>query len=188
MRNRLAPTETKREAILQAAAELMLKHGFRGTSMEAIARSAGVAKPTLYACFPDKTAVFAELVQRVVAEWRGNFLAALTGDGDVVTRVGAALTAKTKGTLRLISASPHAAELYSEHDRLSAPLLRDYDRQVSGALEAALREAGVAQARFLTQVLLAASFGIGHKAQSPAELGPALRLLAERLVRPELPR
>jgi len=188
MRNRLAPTETKREAILQAAAELMLKHGFRGTSMEAIARSAGVAKPTLYACFPDKTAVFAELVQRVVAEWRGNFLAALAGDGDVVTRVGAALTAKTKGTLRLISASPHAAELYSEHDRLSAPLLRDYDRQVSDALEAALRDAGVAQARFLTQVLLAASFGIGHKAQSPAELGPALRLLAERLVRPELPR
>ena len=101
----MAPTEAKREAILQAAAELMLRQGFRGTSMEAIARAAGVAKPTLYACFPDKTAVFAELVTRVVGEWRSNFLAALAGDGDVVARVAAALTAKTKGTLRLISAA-----------------------------------------------------------------------------------
>lgn len=184
----MPPTEGKREAILQAAQELMLKQGFRGTSMEAIARAAGVAKPTLYACFPDKAAVFAELVQRVVAEWRGNFLAALAGDGDIIARVSAALTAKTKGALRLIAASPHAAELYGEHDRLSAPLLRNYDREVSNTLETALREAGVAQPRFVTQVLLAASFGIGHKAQSPAELGPALRLLAERLLRPELER
>jgi hypothetical protein len=39
----------------------------------------------------------------------------------------------------------------------------------------------------VTQLLLASAHGIGQKAQSPAELGPALRLLAERLIRPELP-
>jgi hypothetical protein len=45
----------------------------------------------------------------------------------------------------------------------------------------------VTRARIVTQFFLAASFGIGRKAQSMAELGPAFRLLSERLIRPELP-
>ncbi|MEO9228306.1 MAG: helix-turn-helix domain-containing protein [Devosia sp.] len=179
--------EGKRDAILAAAQILMLKHGLRGTSMEAIARGAGIAKPTLYAYFADKAAVLAALVDSLIAEWRVNFVAALRGDGDIVQRVGAALTAKNKGAMRLLAGSPHAAELYGEHDRMAAGQFRTYDKEVSDALEAELSAAGIARARLLAQLLLAASFGIGHKAQSPAELGPALRLLAERLVRPELP-
>ena len=42
------------------------------------------------------------------------------------------------------------------------------------------------RARVMTQLFLAASYGIGRRAQSVAELGPAFRLLAERLLRPEL--
>ncbi len=53
----MAPAEAKRDAIITAAGNLMLKHGLRGTSMEAIAREARIAKPTLYAYFPDKEAV-----------------------------------------------------------------------------------------------------------------------------------
>lgn len=183
----MAPGEAKREAILQAAQGLMLKHGLRGTSMEAIAREAGVAKPTLYAYFADKPAVFAALVERLIAEWRDNFIAGLRGEGDIVQRVDAALTAKHKGAMRLLAGSPHAAELYGEHERTTAPQFRAFDAEVAAALEAELTAAGVARPRLLTQLLLAASFGIGHKASSPAELGPALRLLAERLLRPELP-
>jgi AcrR family transcriptional regulator len=179
--------EAKRKAILSAAQELLLKHGLRGTSMEAIARQARIAKPTLYAYFPDKAAIFKTLVDAVIAQWRDNFVQALQGDGDIVQRVGAALTAKNKGAMRLINASPHAAELYEAHDRVSAAQFRSFDAEVAAALEAALSQAGVVRARLLTQMLLAASFGIGHKATSPAKLGPALRLLAERLIRPELP-
>ena len=181
------PGEGKREAILAAAQELLLKHGLRGTSMEAIARQARIAKPTLYAYFPDKVAIFQTLVDAVIAEWRDNFVAALAGEGDIVQRVGAALTAKNKGAMRLINASPHAAELYDAHDRGAAAQFRSFDAEVATALEAALGRAGIARARLVTQMLLAASYGIGHKATNPAELGPALRLLAERLIRPELP-
>ena len=179
--------EGKSDLILAAAGKLLLKHGFRGTSMEMIARGAGIAKPTLYAYFPDKTAIFQALVGQLIASWRQDFLAALGGDGDIVQRVGAALTAKHKGAMKLLADSPHAEELYGEHDRLAAPQFRTLDGELAAALERELTFAGVARARLLTQMLLAASFGIGHKAQSPAELGPALRLLAERLIRPELP-
>lgn len=183
----MKPVEGKRDLILTAAGEQLLKHGLRGTSMEAIARAAGIAKPTLYAYFRDKTAIFEALVAQLVASWRQDFLAALGGGGDIVQRVGSALTAKHKGAMKLLAGSPHAEELYGEHDRLAAPQFRGLDGELAAALERELTQAGVARARLLTQMLLAASFGIGHKAQSPAELGPALRLLAERLIRPELP-
>jgi AcrR family transcriptional regulator len=179
--------EGKREAILQAARGLILKHGLRGTSMEAIARAAGIAKPTLYAYFPDKPAVFAALMDDLVGAWRREFLIALHGEGDVVERIGAALAAKHKAVMRLLAGSPHAEELYGEHDRSAAPQFKVLDAELAAALEAELMQAGVARARQLTQLILAASFGIGHKAQSVAELGPALRLVAERLIRPELP-
>ena len=183
----MTATGGKRELILTAAAALLLKHGRRGTSMEAIARAAGIAKPTLYAYFPDKAAIFQALVAQLIATWRQDFLTALGGDGDVVQRTGAALIAKHKGAMKLLTDSPHAADLYGEHDRLAVPQFRGLDDELAGALERELAVAGVVRARLLTQMLLAASFGIGHKAQSPAELGPALRLLAERLIRPELP-
>jgi AcrR family transcriptional regulator len=179
--------EGRREAILVATQTLLLKHGLRGTSMEAIARAAGIAKPTLYAYFPDKPAIFLALVERLVAAWRRAFVDALEGDGDIVQRVGAALTAKHKAAMRLLAGSPHAAELYGEQDRLAAPQFRALDAELSAALERQLAAAGVVRARLIAQMLLAASAGIGHKAQSPAELGPALRLLSERLIRPELP-
>lgn len=179
--------EGKREAILRAASSLMLKHGLRGTSMEAIAREAGIAKPTLYAYFPDKNAVFVDLVTELIAGWRAEFVAALRGEGDVVQRVAAAVTAKHKAAMKLLSGSPHAAELYGAHDRMFGLQFGTYDSDLQALLEAELTAAGAARARLVTQLLLASAHGIGQKAQSPAELGPALRLLAERLIRPELP-
>ena len=177
----------KHEAILVAAQALFLKHGLRGTSMEAIARQAGVAKPTLYAYFPDKAAIFSVLLAQLIATWRQDFVAALQGEGDVVRRVGAAITAKYKGLMRLVAGSPHAAELYGESDRLSAAELRRLDDELAAVLEAELMKAGVIRARLVTQMLLAAAYGNGHKAQSPAEHGPAMRQQAERQIRPEQP-
>lgn len=49
--------------ILSAAREQFLEQGFSGTSMDAIARSAGVSKATLYAYFPSKEALFSHLIQ-----------------------------------------------------------------------------------------------------------------------------
>jgi AcrR family transcriptional regulator len=182
----VADPEARREGILDAAQALILKHGLRGTSMEAIARTAAIAKPTLYAYFPDKSAVFAALLDRLIGAWRAEFLSALRGDGDVVHRIAAALTAKHKAARRFLEGSPHADELYEEHDRGGAAQFAAFDAELAALIEAELAAAGVARARIVTQFFLAASYGIGRRAQSVAELGPAFRLLAERLLRPEL--
>ena len=48
----------KDEAILHAAMGLFLERGFSGVSMDAVAAAAGVSKPTVYARYPDKDALF----------------------------------------------------------------------------------------------------------------------------------
>lgn len=58
----------KRKAILEAAKELFVRHGYDGSSMEAIASEAGVSKLTVYSHFTDKETLFAEAVQAKCAE------------------------------------------------------------------------------------------------------------------------
>lgn len=55
----------KREAVLDAARELLLAHG-TDVTMDGIAAKAGVAKATLYANFPDKGALAAAVLSREV--------------------------------------------------------------------------------------------------------------------------
>lgn len=181
-------SDDKVARILVAAGELFLKNGMRGTSMEAIARAARIAKPTLYAYFRDKDAVFQALVERLAGEWRTAFLEGLRSDGDVAARIGAALTNKYKATMRLLEGSPHAAELYGEHERSAATVIVALEREFAGAIEHELMLVGVARARLITQLLMAAVSGVSTKVQSVAELGPAIRLLTERLVGPEVKR
>lgn len=58
----------KQAAILEAATRVFLENGFRGTSMDVIARAAQVAKQTVYQHFADKERLFAEVVRRAVDE------------------------------------------------------------------------------------------------------------------------
>jgi len=60
MQKRSSP---RKEGILTAARAQFLEQGFSKTSMDAIARSAGVSKATLYAYFPSKETLFADLVE-----------------------------------------------------------------------------------------------------------------------------
>lgn len=55
----------KHLAVLQAAQELFSRDGLEGTSMEAIARRAGVSKVTLYNHFGDKDTLFGQAVAQV---------------------------------------------------------------------------------------------------------------------------
>jgi AcrR family transcriptional regulator len=52
--------------ILDAATELFLTEGYGATSIEQVARAAGVSKRTLYARFPDKAALFAAVLHSIV--------------------------------------------------------------------------------------------------------------------------
>ncbi len=52
----------KRQAILTAARQTFIAHGYSGASMEAIAEAAPVSKPTLYSHFKSKQELFAAVI------------------------------------------------------------------------------------------------------------------------------
>jgi AcrR family transcriptional regulator len=59
-------TERKQAAITNAATELFLRDGYRGTSMDDIAAAAGVSKQTVYKQFTDKEQLFCDVVEGLV--------------------------------------------------------------------------------------------------------------------------
>jgi len=63
-KDRDALGEARRDQILEAAVRLWLRGGFDSTSVEAIAREAGLGKGTVYLYFPAKEAILDEAVRR----------------------------------------------------------------------------------------------------------------------------
>jgi TetR/AcrR family transcriptional repressor of mexJK operon len=61
-------SDRKRNLVLAAATELFLDKGYDGTRMEDVATKAEVSKPTVYRFFPDKEALFAEIVRATTGE------------------------------------------------------------------------------------------------------------------------
>jgi AcrR family transcriptional regulator len=61
------------ERILDAAAKVFLERGFEGASVEEIADVARAGKPTIYARYPGKEALFAAVMARKVRETTSSF-------------------------------------------------------------------------------------------------------------------
>lgn len=175
----------KQEQILSAARRLILRQGLRATSMEAIAAEARVAKPTLYKYYGDKNAVFEAIVAELMVELHEGFVVALRGEGDLVTRLSAALSAKYEAIGRLLGASPHADELYDEHEKVR-PEVRATEDVIDAMVAEELGKAGAARPEELARLVLDAAWGIKRKARDAAAVGPGIRLLVERLVGPEV--
>lgn len=112
----LAPEEAKRQArahrILDAAAELSLRWGYNKTTIDDIARLAGVAKGTIYLHWKTREELFSALMKREKAELVKNFVQRTAQD-------------PAAWTLRAIL--KHSALALIDRPLLKAALLRDMD-------------------------------------------------------------
>src|SRR5215470_6107707 len=115
---RQVAADGKRDAILAAALELFGRYGYRRTSIDDIARQAGVAKGTVYLYVENKEALFRTLSQSLL----DRMLAAARRAADARTPVGERLTrildAKFGFFHELLHRSPHASELMDSTSRL----------------------------------------------------------------------
>src|SRR4029077_21175199 len=57
------------DRILDVAEALFLHHGFGATSIEAVAKRAGISKRTFYHRFPGKERLFEAVVRRLIERW-----------------------------------------------------------------------------------------------------------------------
>ena len=104
-------TGTKTEAILSAAVKLFPQFGFRRTSMDDIAREAGVAKGTLYLYFAGKAEVFRAMQQRNFEDAEARCEAAEAEGGSFRDRLARVLEANYGWFHTHYGASEHLSEL-----------------------------------------------------------------------------
>lgn len=80
---RASAQAAKREQILNAARTIFIRLGFDGASMNDVAAEAGVSKATLYVYFASKEALFAALIEEMVAVLPENALKLEHSVGDL---------------------------------------------------------------------------------------------------------
>ncbi len=83
----------RREVIANAAAVLFSERGYRGASIEEIARGSGVTPPVVYEHFDSKRELYRELLERHFAELREIWREHFAGNGPLGERVASSFDA-----------------------------------------------------------------------------------------------
>lgn len=172
----------RRDRILDAGQELFLRNGLTGTTMQAIARQAGVAKPTLYSYFPDKEAVYRGVLTRFFAILGEEIAQALDEPGPPAERVAGALVAKFKGVFRILEGSPHAPELLAAKSKHASGEMETLDRWMADRIAGVLAEGGSAEPHKYAELLIACADGIMQRARHAEQIGPAIRLVTSKIL------
>jgi AcrR family transcriptional regulator len=167
--------EDKRRRIVDAATSLFNRYGFKRTSVDLLAAEAGVAKPTVYAYFDDKEAIFRAVVENVCDELFEAAEKASREDATIDERLAGMLSAKFTRYWELVHASPHAQELIDSQGRLGSEIVQRADRAYLKLLVATIenskevdpRRAGLTPQSAATLLLRAAS-GAAYDATSAA--------------------
>ena len=184
--------EARRAAILDAALRVFGQYGFRRTSMDDIAREAGIGKGTIYLSFTSKDEVFQALSEALSERMLAGAEAASRGAGSTAERL-AAMSAAWFGTyVETIWRSPHAADLMDAKHRLVAGLVTQaagrYKQLVRGVLASAadsgeldLKGAGLT-ADTAAELLIAAGRGLESSTDVPGDYQRYLDALVRVMV------
>ncbi|UWP89883.1 TetR family transcriptional regulator C-terminal domain-containing protein [Aliiroseovarius crassostreae] len=105
-----------RAAILDAALDVFSAHGFRGATLDQIAKAAGLSKPNLLYYFPSKEAVHGALLSQLLENWQEP-LEALDPEGDPVEELIAYVLRK----LEIARALPRESRLFANEIIQGAP-------------------------------------------------------------------
>jgi AcrR family transcriptional regulator len=144
VKSRRAPGSPQREAILTAATATFLRYGFKKTSMDDVARAAGVSRQGLYLYFDTKDFLFREALQYLVSHMIST-AHSVAKDGNLSLRDRLLGVFEAVHGSAFQSASPeHAFELLQSAQSAAGALLVQLDQDLMRIIAALLSEAGVA--------------------------------------------
>jgi TetR/AcrR family transcriptional regulator, mexJK operon transcriptional repressor len=155
-------SDRKREAVLKAAMQLFLRHGYSATTMDAVAKAAKVTKQTVYAHYTSKEQLFTHMLQHLCH--RDTPMAASQSSlnapfEQVLEKVGHTIldlitSPEGLGATRLVIAEsarhPKLAELYYERGtKLLVQLMTQFLQSQSRREELAIRNYESAASYFI---------------------------------------
>jgi AcrR family transcriptional regulator len=171
---REANKAANRAAILGSAREIFTEMGYGATSVRDIVRPTGLATGTFYNYFPDKEAVFRELVEEIVAEARERVRAARREAADPVSFIADAFhayfsyVADEPGTAAFLRRNVGTIRAYFDDPAVGAGV-----SELQEDLDAAVR-AGVLPAhetRLMAPMMIGAGLEIGFRILDDPALG-----------------
>jgi AcrR family transcriptional regulator len=157
---RRVPTQARSrrrvEAVLDAAAALVVEHGVEALTTRAIAEGAGVPVASLYQYFADKEAVLLALADRDMAEMDEQVLADLAALP--VLSVGTVVEATMRAFVAVYHRRPAFVEIWLRGRTNTAvhDYGRDHNRRIASTLRAFAHGAGLAGPGLSEQVALLA--------------------------------
>lgn len=122
--------DPRHKAILDSAFQSFAAYGFRKTSMDDIARGAGMSRPAVYLHYKNKEAIVRKLTQRYYAEKTAAVAAALASPGLVPEVLGRAIQAQTDGMAQILS-SPHGLEMLDTSKSMSSEIVLEGEEKLS---------------------------------------------------------
>ncbi|MGR3868885.1 TetR/AcrR family transcriptional regulator [Streptomyces graminifolii] len=164
---------SKRDDIVTAAVDVFSRYGFRQTSMELIARAAGVSRPALYQHFANKQDVFAAVAARVTDLMTAAAHRARDTEGTPADQVYGVLAVKLETAIG-VTEERFRQELVAE---AAAMGLTPAEDGLLDALASLLADAP--EPRETAALLLAATVGIGQSDGTPELLRGRLRRLVD---------
>ncbi|MFI2346017.1 TetR/AcrR family transcriptional regulator [Streptomyces sp. NPDC019443] len=177
------------DQVLDAAYATFTKHGVRRTTMEDIARAAGMSRAAVYQYVRNKDDAFLRLTERLHGQALAQAKQAAVAEGTAHERVRGILGAKLDLFQKVVEDSPHASELIDTTDRLCGPTVQQFTKDLRDLLTEAFAAAGTttvtpAQA---ADIAIALVLGLELTPDGAALLRPATEALIVGLTERDTP-
>ncbi|EMK6668534.1 TetR family transcriptional regulator C-terminal domain-containing protein [Vibrio fluvialis] len=108
------------ELILQAAAAEFVKHGYKGTSVQAIADRVNLPKANILYYFKSKTGLYKALLQDILTLWNEGF-----SESAIDSSPQAVLRNYIVGKMRYSRTHPQESKIFAQEIIQGAPVIRD---------------------------------------------------------------
>lgn len=133
--------DDRRTKVREAALEVFLRHGYRKVTMNDIAHAAGLSRPALYLVFPDKAAVFREVVQVGLDEMIERIEDGLTRLATPAAQLQYVFDASIVESFDLVARAPAADELLHASFDFVSDLFERHEQRMTAILVRILRSA-----------------------------------------------
>lgn len=173
------PKDTR---ILDTAFDLFLRHGYRKVSMSDIAEALGISRPTLYASFANKDAIFAALVLRQRARNEDETARRLPQSTGLAARLACVFDIWVVAPAASVIDSPNGIDLMANCGVYAPAALGDIytslEAHLAAVLAPAMHKTSTMSAADIAYILRVATTGI----KASADNLPALRQVVAGMI------
>ncbi|HET9990473.1 MAG TPA: TetR/AcrR family transcriptional regulator [Kofleriaceae bacterium] len=119
----------RRAEILEAAKSCFLRYGYGKTSLDDIAKQAGLSRPLLYRKFANKEAIFSAVYDAVFLAQFEKAVLITTGPGSAASRLVSMIEVVCVEPYAMILQAPMAEEFYAACEQVIPEILQDHRKK-----------------------------------------------------------